>query len=261
METIKILVKIKIDTYYIMRILLLIIYSDNDPAYIRMRDIQRKYVNKYENVDTYFMQSSYLHNEEVYIDNDMSFVRCPEEHHTILYKTLSTLDCLTNFFKKEYDFVIRSNISTIINIPKLLEMLSFFVDKEYLYGGDIAGVHNLNRDIRFALGTCIIISKSLYKKMTSELNKFTDKIADDVAIGLYVQDNCPEAYDHNLSTKSYTIYTHTLANGWNSNVNDFIDFMNKNPDRKDFYICYRNKTSSRNEDANIMEYICDNILD
>jgi len=242
-----------------MRILILVIYSDNDPAYIRMRDIQRKYVHKYENVDTYFIQSSYIHNEEVYIENDMSYVRCPEEYHTIIYKSLLTIDCLTNFFKKEYDFIIRSNISTIINIPKLLSLLGLFLDKEYLYGGDIAGINYLNRGIRFALGTCIVISKNLYKKMTSELNKFTDQVADDVAFGLFVEDNCPQAYDHNLSTGQYTFYTHTLANGWNSNLNDFIDFINEN--RKNFYICYRNKTNNRNEDANIMEYICDNILD
>jgi hypothetical protein len=250
-----------------MKILILIIFSDS-PEYNRMRDILRKYTNNYENVDSYFIQSSYIHNEKVYIENDMSFVRCPETHSCILHKTLSTLDYLTNFCGKEYDFVIRTNISTIINIPKLLNFLKLFLDKEYLYGGDVVNWVYYKKNLRYALGTCIIISKSLYKQMTKELNKFTEMpndMADDQAIGLYVQKNCPQAFDHlsikpfdHLSIKPSIFYTHTV-NGLNSTLNDFIDYMNKNPDHNSV-ILYRNKTNNRNEDANIMEYICDNLL-
>jgi len=243
-----------------MRLLILMIYSDNDPSYVKMREIQRKYINKYENVDSYFIQSSYLHNEEVYIENDMCYVRSPEEHYSILYKTLSSLDCLTNFFKKEYDFVIRSNISTIINIPKLINLLQPYINIKFLYGGDICGVTRFDKSIRFALGTCIVLSKFLYKKMTHELNKFTDKIEDDVAIGLYIEENIPNAFNHNFSIAPFVFYSINLKNGWNSTYKDFIEYFIENPDLFNNNICFRNKTNDRNEDIKMMDFISDKII-
>ena len=245
-----------------MKILILVIYSKNQ-SYDKMLEIHRKYVHKYNNVDVYFIQSSYEHNEPVFIENDMVYVRCLEEHNTILYKTLSTMDTLKNLWNKEYDFTIRTNISTIINIPKMTELLSLFQGKEMLYAGDLAGITEMNRHIRFALGTCIILSKHLANKMIDDIQKFTDRIADDVAIGLYVEENVPEAYDNNLNMAPFVFYTDKLVNGWNSNVNDFIDFSNKTnykTNDKLNYICYRNKTNNRNEDINIMEYIYNHII-
>lgn len=145
----------------------------------------------------------------------------------------------------------------------MTKLLSLFQEKEWLYAGDICGIVAMNKPVRFALGTCIILSKKLANKMVDDMHKFTDQIADDVAIGLYVEENVPEAYDNNLAMGPYVFYTHTLANGWNSNVNDFIDFLNKTNNKtndKLNYICYRNKTSDRNEDVNFMNYISNYII-
>jgi hypothetical protein len=239
-----------------MKILILSIFSNDTQYYEKMLQIQRKYVHNYENVDVYFVQGGFDHNEDVYIENDMIYVRTHENFNTILYKTLSAMDTLKNLWKKEYDFTIRTNISTIINIPKMIEILHLFQDKEYMYAGDKCGIIRLNKPIHFVLGTVIILSKKLADKMICERNKFTDKIEDDVAIGLYVQENIPIAYDHNLSLSNRVFYTHTLENGWNSTVHDMINYKNKNDHLFNYYICYRNKTNNRNEDVKIMDYIC-----
>lgn len=240
-----------------MKLLILVIYSNNQAYYDKMLEVQRSILHNYENVDVYFIQSSFEHNENVWFENDMVYVRCNEDYNTILYKTLSTMETLKNFHNRKYDFTIRTNISTIIDVPKLIDLLNLFQDKTYLYAGDVCGVSKFNRTIRFALGTCIILSQSLANKMIDELHKFNHTIEDDVAFGLFVEDNIPEAFNHNLKLGPFVFYTHTLNNGWDSKLGDFESFANKNQLK---YICYRNKTNSREEDSKIMEYICNNII-
>jgi len=239
-----------------MKILILVIYSKNS-YYTQMLEIQRRYIHKYENADVYFVQSSFEHNEEVFIDNDMIHVRCKEDNNTILYKSIRAMGYLKNFLKKEYDFTIRTNISTLINIPKMIELLSLFQDKEYLYAGDLAGLAKFNRYIRFALGTAIILSNKLANKMIAERRKFNPTIPDDVSFGLFVEEHIPIAFDNTLKLAPVVFYTHTLCNGYNSNLTDFINFKNNN---NVDYIIYRNKTANRYNDVKIMRYICDNIL-
>ena len=240
-----------------MKILILVIYSNNQKYYTDMLEIQRRYIHKYENVEAYFVQSSFEHNEEVFIDNDIIHVRSKEDNYTILYKCLRAMGTLKNLYKKEYDFTIRTNISSLINIPKMIELLSLFQDKEYLYAGDIAGLERFNRHIRFALGTAIILSQKLANKMIAEMRKFNHTIEDDVSFGLFVEEHIPIAFDNTLKLAPVVFYTHTLCNGYNSTLNDFIDFKkNNNVD----YIIYRNKTANRHNYVKIMRYICDNIL-
>ena len=240
-----------------MKILILVIYSNNQKYYTDMLEIQRRYIHKDENVEVYFVQSSFEHNEEVFIDNDMIHVRCKEDYNTILYKCICAMGYLKNFIKKEYDFTIRTNISTLINIPKMIELLSLFQDKEYLYAGDIAGIERFNIPIRFALGTAIILSQKLANKMIDEKYKFNYMIEDDVSFGLFVEQHMPIAFDNTLKLAPFVFYTSTLSNSSNSNLNDFINFRKNNNLN---YIFYRNSNANRYNDVKIMSYICDAIL-
>ena len=241
-----------------MKILILIIYSNHE-VYEKMLEIQRKYVHNYENVDVYFIQSSFEYNDPVVLKNDMFYIKGKEDYNTILYKSLTVMETLKNFYKKEYDFTIRSNISTIIDIPKMINLLSLYQEQDYIYAGDVAGIKIINKIIRFALGTVIIFSKKLSNKMVDEINKFDNTLSDDVAFGLYVEDNIPSAYDHNLSLKNLVLYSNSLINGYNTKLNDFINFIKKD-DNKINYICYRNSLEDRYEDVKIMDYICNTII-
>ena len=239
-----------------MKLLLLIIYSHNK-YYDKMLEYQRLYVNKHINVDAYFIQSNYEHNEPVYIDGDMIHVRGKENHNTILYKTLYSMETLKNLYKKEYDFTIRTNISTIFNIPKLINLLNEFKHIEYLYGGDICTIFKCNKNISFAVGTCIIFSKKVYDIMIEKIHLFNHNIEDDVAFGLFIQEHLPCAFNHNLKMNKYVLYNNRLPNGYNTNLNDFIDYIKND---KSNYIYYRNSTNNRFEDANIIHYICNNLI-
>jgi hypothetical protein len=64
-----------------MKILILSIFSDNK-YYNEMLKVHRKYFYNYENVDIYFVQSSYKYNEEIFIEDDMIYVRGAENNFT-----------------------------------------------------------------------------------------------------------------------------------------------------------------------------------
>jgi hypothetical protein len=184
------------------------------------------------------------------------YIRGKEAHCTILNKSLKAM----KFFKennKEYDFTIRTNISTIFNIPKLIDLLNEYQDVEYLYGGDIAGVYRNNKHIRFALGTCIILSKKLSDFMIEKIDLFDHNIEDDVSYGLFVDEHIPDAFNHDLGTGKYVLYSNSLENGMNTKLDDFINFIKNNENN---YIYYRNSLSDRYEDVKIMDYICNNLL-
>ena len=237
-----------------MKILILVIYSRVD-CYDRMLEVQRKYMHNYENADVYFIQSSNKHNDDITVNNDMIYVRGNENNSTILHKSLAIM---RHFKDREYDFTIRTNISTIFNIPKLIDLLEKFKEIEYLYGGDIAGLHRFNRPIRFALGTCIILSKKLSDMMIEKINLFNHMIEDDVSFGLFVEDHIPHAFDHDLKTGKYVLYSCALKpNGYHTKLNNFISFIEKNGSD---YVYYRNSLSDRYEDVKIMNYIVNNLL-
>jgi hypothetical protein len=224
-----------------------------------MLEIQRKYVHNYENVDVYFIQSSYQYHEDVHFENDMVYIRNHEKFETILYKTLITMKALHNI-NREYDFTIRTNISTIIDILKLQELLSLFTDKEYLYAGDLAGIWQNAKRYWFALGTCIILSKTLSNKMIDSIDKFNHQLPDDVSIGIFITKNYPESYDNNIALKNYIFYSSRLPQTMKDSKVEHIKRFFNNTNHEPNYICYRNSTNDRFEDVKIMDYICNHII-
>lgn len=239
-----------------MKLLILSIYSRNS-CYDKMLEVQRKYIHNYKDVDSYFIQSSNKYNEEIYVKNDMIYIRGVEDYSTILDKSLKAMKFLKEKNNKDYDFIIRTNISTIFNIPKLINLLNEYRNIEHLYGGDIIGIIRNNRHIRLALGTCIILSKKISDIMIEKIDLFNHTIEDDVSFGLFVEEHIPDAFNHDLKMGKYVLYSNSLENGYNTKLDDFINFIKNNEDK---YIYYRNSLSDRFEDVKIMDYICNNLL-
>lgn len=242
-----------------MKVLILVIYSRNE-AYDKMLEVQRKYMHNYKDVEVYFMESCFLHNESVFIQNDMSRVRIDEDNNTILLKTLATIECLHYVHRRHFDFVVRTNISTVIDIPKLVRILEKYQDVEYLYAGDLCGINTKIGHVWFATGTCIIMSRQLAIKMIHEQEKFDHSDPDDVAFAVFVTQHCPQAYDNDIRLRPFFYYTIGLPSGWDATLQEMIQFANQNGNKFHF-ICYRNKTHDRLEDAKIMDYICTNLIE
>jgi len=219
-----------------MKVLLLLIYSLN-PIYNEMFSIQQKYAHNFNEVDTFFIVMRENQEKLVEEENDIIYVKGKEHVLNVLYKTITALEYL--FQKNEYDFVIRSNISTIIYIPKLLQYLhsipttniyttSQFLNLQWL--DPRAGIHNTSLfGTIYASGISITLSNDTVKYLINNKDKLRHDIVDDVSIGLFFKTYNPTILKKGSQYMSSELHTNTVTK--NININDYIFFRNKSNNR------------------------------
>ena len=225
------------------KILNLVLYSDNNKSYIKMYNILRNY-NNFNNIKTYFYKYDNT------IDNDIEFVddiiKIKGEETMIpgiLDKTIIALKSVENIIV-DYDYVIRTNISSIVNYKLLIEELE--KNPITYYGGthvmnlcwlDIPFgiVDNKHFNTPFASGTNIILSKKGYKLLIDNSHFLDRTIIDDVSIGI-------------LFKKLNTCFNH-IPNKFVSvpiilnNLNEYKNLLEKKN------IVYRNHNGNRKIDV------------
>jgi len=220
-----------------MKLLILAIYSDND-EYRVMRDIQRTYAHRFENVHYYFTSFREEQENDVMIEDDIVYVKGKEEYLNITYKTIKAFEFL--LAKHSVDFVIRTNISTIVDIPKLI-LYCERLDKTPIYTGYTqnlqwldppAGIrdHSLRGTI-YVTGTNIIISQDIAQCMVENKEKIRYDVVDDVSFGVFINKYFPGAHRRDQSIVLYSrgIIRPTIL----ANISDAMAS----------YVFYRNKMS------------------
>jgi hypothetical protein len=204
-----------------MKILILIIYSNNE-EYIKMLELQRSYIHLHNNFEVYFIEFKENLNSYAQIDNDFIFINGKEERMKITEKTIKSLEFLINDKQKVYDFVIRTNISTIINLKLLYKYLLTLPKNNIYKSGNVLTLNwldhtsNITDDKLFgtiyASGTNIIFSFDVVKHILKNKDKIRYDIIDDVSFGIYINnylpylindinENKPSFYICNMTTK------------------------------------------------------------
>lgn len=127
----------------------------------------------------------YIHGEETYMPG-------------LLQKTLEAMDIVTNKLNIAYDFILRTNVSTVINYYELLKHLE---DLEYdkngfsyigpfgtlsWYDPHCGIVDNKYHGTRYCGGGLVLLNKKLVLNMIKNKEKFVTTIIDDVSIGQYI---------------------------------------------------------------------------
>jgi len=184
-----------------MKLLILAIYSDNK-YYQQMLAIQRSYFHEFKNVTSFFIDFDKDQLEDIIIKDDIIYVKGEDTYLNITYKTIKALEyALKNI---QFDYVIRTNMSTIVNIPKLYNFCLRLPNKNVYTSGDFINVQNL--DVKagikdsslfgtlFASGTSIIMSNDVVHTMIHNKSKIRYDIIDDVAIGVFISKYLPSAY-------------------------------------------------------------------
>lgn len=95
----------------------------------------------------------------------------------ILTNSISAFDWVDRNI--DYDFVIRTNISTYWNIPVLKDLLDK-VKEPFYYAGNVA--NNLGQT--YVEGDGIIMSRDTVRALLTNLSKIDSSIIDDVSIGM-----------------------------------------------------------------------------
>lgn len=202
----------------------LILYNDI-PIYNEMKDILTNYLLT-QNIKFFFYCYKEDLDQEYKIDGNILYIRGKETYLPgILEKTIKAIEICQQF---EFDYILRSNISTIVNI----DLLNKYLQKNTIdYGG--SSIYNLQwldpasgitdhryRGTRFIHGTGIILSRKATELLIADKNKINYNIIDDVSLGLFF--------------KQYFKKIKGIGQVYNSTkyINNIIFYRNKNNNRK-----------------------------
>lgn len=231
----------------------LVLYSD-DREYNEMKEITQKYYKKFENVKTIYYKYDEKINEEYLMEGDVLKIKGKETYVPgILEKTVKAMEYVEN---DEYNYLVRSNISTIVDFKLLDEELK---KNPIEYGGGL--INNLQRldenagikdnahfGLNYVSGTAIIMSKNTLKEMIKQKDKIDYKIVDDVSIGLLMRFLKKEP----VLVKEGSFLIVSDVNG---DADKIVKMISEKP-----YIFYRNRNNDRKTDVKQMRIVIDHLL-
>jgi len=185
-----------------MKILILFIYSA-DENYNKMLKIQRSYCHKYDGVHSFFVTYRKTQSNHVEIEDDIVYVKGEETYLGITRKTIDAMEFLLNRMK-DIDYVVRSNMSTVINIPELKSFLEPLPRTGIYTSGLMIELRWLDHasgvvdeslwGTKYASGTSIILSKDVAESIVQRKDQIRHDIIDDLSIGVFMTKFFPNTY-------------------------------------------------------------------
>ncbi|MFY7728211.1 MAG: glycosyltransferase [Flavobacterium sp.] len=237
-----------------MKILLLVIFSHSD-IYNQMLTIQKEIVNSNSDIDTYFVTFNNDQDDDIVINDNIMYVKGSESYTNILYKTIKGLDYIIHTKSQQYDYIVRSNISTILHLSNLCAYLDSLPRNEVYTGCTLETLrwmlapyeiletkqHRRNDyyGVQYIQGTCIILSRDVVQYLLSIQSTIEYDIVDDVKIGLIIRDHLPVVYN---AMKKLPLAKVTYNNMYEPNT-----------------VCIRNRSSNRLSDVHRMRTIISDI--
>jgi hypothetical protein len=216
------------------KIIHLVLYSD-DPIYNEMYNITRDYYHIFPNITTLYYKYDPTLREDYVLKDDILLIKGTETFIPgVLEKTLTAFHyVLTNH--SDANYVIRSNISTIVNMYYLSAILKL---NNINYAG--SGINKLNwldvksgitdykyKGLHFPSGTSIIIKMKCFKKMMKHINKIDKTIIDDVAIGAHSKYICDQIIS--FQKYFYWVPSDTIHE---IDITKYIFYRNKHDDNR-----------------------------
>jgi hypothetical protein len=224
-------------------ICVLIISSDTE-YYNKMEKIWLKYMNKFKpNVICFFIKCSEDIKDTIEERENTIYVKSKEFFSNILYKTVISIKYILDKYKS-ISYILRTNLSSFLNIPKYLDSIESF-EKNNIYSGLVAHHHN----ICFVSGVCITLSRDVCEYLFLNYNnnnynekKYVDTFYEDVEIGKIL----------------YQKYNPTNNNNRLDLCNDSIQVaINKIKNQNENIYVYRCKCNDRNQDIILLELLYD----
>jgi hypothetical protein len=160
-----------------MKVLMLVISSQTQSVYRQHKAIWETYMKSHPDIECYFIEF----NPSVLaplLTSTTLFLRGHETYLGILDKTFKALDYFTR--RKQYDYIIRTNLSSVWIFPKLMRFLET-APRTGLYGGVICN----NQPWSFISGAGITFSWDVVQTLLQNRHLvYMNKFIDDVDIGL-----------------------------------------------------------------------------
>lgn len=203
-----------------MKILMLILASDDTEIYLRLQDMWRSYMKSNPSVDCYFYKGD-PHMKDAYkLTDDTLYIQIHDLFETVYEKTLRAF----RYFEKElykYDFVYRTNVSSFVVLNKYVDYCTRIPRERFVSA--VIGVHGL---ISFPSGSGFTITPDLIRQLIADNPPLTEQ--DDVTIGEWLTEkhivitpvprfdfvyNCFQCYVHNHTLMSVdSIFHYRIKN-------------------------------------------------
>lgn len=163
-----------------MKVLFLIISDDSLPVYAEHRDVYRSYLPGHPNIDYAFITNDPTISTPT-LDGDTLRIPGEEGFMRIIHKTIESI---RYFDPKKYDYIVRTNLSSVWIPERLLSALGSFPKK-----GVYAGPFGYYKGIEFVGGCGIIVSSDVAELLCEQSeNVYSVPELDDVAIGMVLHD-------------------------------------------------------------------------
>lgn len=179
------------------KVLILIIASDNFPGvdltfpYLELKKIWRSYMHSNpNNIEAYFIQADPNLSSPYEIQEDIIWSKTEENLKPgILNKTILSIECMLPRLH-EFDYVIRTNLSSFYVFPRLLNFLKTLPRSGCYSGYPIAPYHYQGGKLVFGHGCGFIMSSDVAAYLVGhqeELRKtpYFEEFNDDVNIGYF----------------------------------------------------------------------------
>jgi hypothetical protein len=203
-----------------------------------MKKLIEEHYSNYKSTTFSFYFTQFREEQEapIVLEQNTIYVKGKEAYLSILDKTIKAIQFINTI--DQYDFLIRSNTSTVIDINNLNKFVLMLPQTNIFCGGMFLKFHLMGINFNFYQGTGIIFSKDVIDFICSNTDKLNYSIIDDLAFGLFVNQYCSDK----VVTKEYNA---TLtSNGIPTEHNN-----------KHRIIFYRNKSDNRIDDIKRMELI------
>ena len=175
-----------------MRVLFLVIASHSD-HYDQLRAQWERHLQSWPaNTDVYFMYGDpKLNSDHVIVGHDLTFCM-PESYIPGLFrKTMRALQLLP---LRQYDWVVRTNLSTIFHINRFIKLLAT-LNRNQAYASSIIKAPAWPQLPLFPVGFCIVLpthtaqqvlarSHAVVRKLHRMVPKTTQGVVDDVLFGV-----------------------------------------------------------------------------
>jgi hypothetical protein len=169
------------------KVLLLIIASD-EPIYDELQRLWKSYMHlDREHVEAYFIKADPNLQQPYEIRDDVLWTKTDESWIPgILNKTILSFECMLPRIINEFDYVVRTNLSSFYIFPRLLKFLEHLPKN-----GCYSSVRTQGPDVYFGSGCGFILSPDVVELLVEKKRELFDSVyhADDVVIGDYLHRN------------------------------------------------------------------------
>ncbi len=164
------------------KVLFLILASDNQPVYLEFQRIWRKYMKSRPEIDCYFYKGDPNLETQYKVDGDTLWIRIEESLDTVYEKTLKAFEYFAEKLD-QYDFVFRPNLSSFVVFEKYLQHCSTLPRQKA-----VSSFIGYYENFTFPAGTGFTMSTDVVLELVKEKPPIV--FLDDVTIGKWLHSKC-----------------------------------------------------------------------